>query len=103
MMGGLLLGSGSTRSPYGDASVPFFPSTMVDEAEEACPDLSWAWDVMKRCGDGRFRALGFEQHGFKTGAARGPIYRAKELKISRVSRILYLDELVADSVEIRWR
>jgi hypothetical protein len=28
---------------------------------------------------------------------------AKELKISRVSGILSLDELVADSVEIQWR
>jgi hypothetical protein len=37
------------------------------------------------------------------GVARGPNYRAKDLKISLVSKILSVDELVADSVEIRWR
>jgi hypothetical protein len=100
MTGGLLLRSGSTTILCGDSPVSFSPSTVVDEAEEACPDLSWARDAVKWHDDGRFRALGFEQQGFKTGVTRGPIYRAKELKISRMSRILSLDKLVADSVEI---
>jgi hypothetical protein len=100
MMGGLLLGSGSMTILCGDSLVPFSPSTAVDEAEEACPNLGWAWDVVKWHGDGRFQALGFEQQGFKIGVTRGPIYRAKELKISRVSRILSLDKLIADLVEI---
>jgi hypothetical protein len=64
MMGGLLLGSGSTTSPCGDALAPFSPSTVVIEAEEACPDLGWARDAVKRRGDGRFQALEFEQQGF---------------------------------------
>jgi hypothetical protein len=92
----LALGSGSTTSPWGDAPVPFSPSMVVDKVEEACPELSWARDVVNWRGDRRFRDLGFEQQGFQAGIARGPIYREKELKISRVSRILSLDELVAD-------
>jgi hypothetical protein len=75
---------------------------MADEEEEACPNLGWAWNAVKRRGDGRFRALVFEQQGFKMGVTRGPIYMAREKKISRVSRSLSLDELIADSVEIRW-
>jgi hypothetical protein len=66
-------------------------------------DLGWARDAVKRRGDGRFRALGFEQQGFEMGVAQGPIYRAKELKISCVNRTLSLDEFIADSVEICWR
>jgi hypothetical protein len=102
MTGGLLLELGSMTSSCGDAPVPFSPSMVEDEAE-ACPDLNWAWDTVKRCCSERFRALEFEQQGFETGVARGLIYRAKELKISHVNRTLSLDEFVADSVEIRRR
>jgi hypothetical protein len=90
-------------SSCGDAPVPFSPSMVSDEAEEACPDLGRAWDAVKRRSDWRFRALGFEQQGFKTGVTRGPIYKAKELKISCVNRTLSPDEFVADSVETQWR
>jgi hypothetical protein len=102
MTGGLLLESGSTTSSCGDAPIPFSPSMAADEAE-ACPDLNWAWNTVKRCGDERFQALEFVQQGFETGVTRGLIYRAKELKISHVNRTLSLDEFVADSVEIRRR
>jgi hypothetical protein len=70
MTGGLLLGLGSMTSPCGAAVTPFSPSPAVDEAEEACLDLGWAWDTMKRCGDGEFCALGFEQQGLETGSHR---------------------------------
>jgi hypothetical protein len=71
MTGDLLLGSGSTTSSCGDAPVLFSPSTAAIDAEEACPDLGWALDTVKRRDDRRFRALGFEQQGFKTGVTRG--------------------------------
>jgi hypothetical protein len=100
MTGGLLLWLGSTTSPCGDAPAPFSSFMATDEVEEAWPDLGWTRDMVKRRGDGIFQALWFERQRLKMGVARGPIYRAKELKISRVSRILSLDELVADSVEI---
>jgi hypothetical protein len=38
-------GQGSMTSSCGDAPVPFSPSTVVDGAEEACPDLGWARDA----------------------------------------------------------
>jgi hypothetical protein len=38
-------GQGSMTSSCGDAPVPFSPSTVVDRAEEACPDLGWARDA----------------------------------------------------------
>jgi hypothetical protein len=103
MTGGLLLRLGSATSPYGDALVLFSPSVVANEAKEACPNVSWARDAVKRCGDGIFRALGFEKQVFKTGVTQGPIYRANELKVSRMNRILSLDELIADLVAIRWR
>jgi hypothetical protein len=45
---------GLTTSSCGDAPIPFSPSMVVDEAEEACPNLDWARDMVKRRGDGRF-------------------------------------------------
>jgi hypothetical protein len=90
-------------SSCGDAPIPFSPSTAADEMEEAFPNLGWAWDMVKRRSDRRFQALGLEQLGFERGVARGPIYRAKELKISHVNKTLSLGEFVANSVEIQWR
>jgi hypothetical protein len=47
-------GWGSMTSSCGDALIPFSLSTVADAVEEACPDLGWAWDVVKRCDDWRF-------------------------------------------------
>jgi hypothetical protein len=82
MTGGWLLRLGSTTSPCGAALAPFSPSPATDEAEEACSDLSWVRNAVKRCDDGEFRALGFEQQGLKMGP-HGVLFIGQKSKRSR--------------------
>jgi hypothetical protein len=60
--------AGVHDKPCGAAPAPFSPSPAADEAEEACPDLAWVQNAVKRRGDGEFCALGFEQQGLETGS-----------------------------------